>query len=114
LKERCLLALLHFVNGLVEEIVFTRRRLVQHADNVHQRRFPGSAGSHDRQEFSLFYLEVNAFQDECALKTGIDVLVNVLKFDHLSLGYATGMAAFSPVPIANNNAIYISIIRRLN
>src|SRR5699024_9354885 len=64
------------------EIIFSRIILIQNSDDVEQCRFPGSGRSHDRNKFSLRYMQINAFEHFYTCKFGCIGFENVSEFYH--------------------------------
>jgi hypothetical protein len=65
------------MDRLIEEVIFSCGRFIQHPDDIHEGRFTGAARPHQCEKLPLLYVEVDAFENECSLKTGVDILIDV-------------------------------------
>lgn len=87
------LLLTELEDRFVEEIVFARRRIVEHADNVQQGRFARPARSHNRDEFTFINFEIDVTQNISFDKTGSVVFVDV--YNLISIAFFLSNSSFA-------------------
>src|ERR1700689_3994969 len=56
-------AIVEFVDGVLEQIVFALPGAVEHADDAHERGFSRAGWPHDGDEFAVFNIEIDAAKD---------------------------------------------------
>ena len=79
-----LIAIEHGNVGVVQKVT-TGGRPIETTENVHQRRFAGTARAHERDEFAALDLERNAAHGVHIDIAGVIRLVNVDQFDDFAV-----------------------------
>src|SRR6266404_2884702 len=78
-----------FVDRLIEKIVFTIPRAIEHADNAEQRGFPRARRTHEGDELPLLNVDVDAAKHKEFAPTGLESLLEIAhlnqRFHKLSL-----------------------------